>query len=94
MLLLKSIASRHSTLGGKILLNLTSSADSEQVKAWMQMAVEKQGETDQRGGTGPSTTAQKEVQGGEQAAGHTLKHLPEKAPAAHIFTINTKALSP
>lgn len=69
MLLLKSIASRHSTLGGKILLNLTSSADSEQVKAWMQMAVEQQGETDQRGGTGPSTTAQKEVQGGEMGSG-------------------------
>lgn len=69
MLLLKSIASSHSTLGGKILLNLTSSADSEQVKAWMQMSVEKQGETDQRGVTGPATTAQKEAQGGEMGSG-------------------------
>lgn len=48
MLLLKSIASSHGTLGGEILLNLTSSADSEQVKAWVQMSVEKQGATDQR----------------------------------------------
>lgn len=72
MLLLKSIASSHSTLGGKILLNLTSSADSEQVKAWMQMSVEKQGETDQRGGTDPATTAQKKAQGGGMGSGtHT-----------------------
>lgn len=64
MLLLKSIASSHSTLGGEILLNLTSSAGSEQVKAWMQMSGEKQGEGDQRGGTGPSTHRSKS-QGGE-----------------------------
>lgn len=69
MLVLKSIASSHGTLGGKILLNLTSSADSEQVKAWMQMSVEKQGETDQRGSTGPSTPAQKQAQGGEMGSG-------------------------
>lgn len=60
MLLLKSIASSHSTLGGEILLNLTSSAGSEQVKAWVQMSGKKQGEEDQRGGTGPSTP-QKQV---------------------------------
>lgn len=77
MLMLKSIASSHGTLGGKILLNLTSSADSEQVKAWMQMSVEKQGETDQRGGTGPSTTAQKEAQGGEFGSG-TYNGTPSK----------------
>lgn len=63
MLLLKSIASSHSTLGGEILLNLTSSAGSEQVKAWMQMSGEKQGERDQRGGTGPSTSPEKQALG-------------------------------
>lgn len=60
MLLLKSIASSHSTLGSEILLNLTSSAGSKQVKAWMQMSGEKQGERDQRGATGPSTSPQKQ----------------------------------
>lgn len=59
MLLLKSIASSHGTLGSEILLNLTSSAGSEQVEAWMQMSGEKQGERDQRGGTGPSASPQK-----------------------------------
>lgn len=47
-----------------------------------------------RGGIGPSAAAQKEAQGGEMAVGHTLEHLPEKAPAPQIFAINTKALIP
>lgn len=62
MLLLKSIASSHSTLGSEILLNLTSSAGSKQVKAWMQMSGEKQGERDQRGATGPSTSPESKAQ--------------------------------
>jgi len=61
MLLLKSIASSHGTLGGEILLKLTRSARSEQVEAWMQMSGEKQGERDQRGGPGPSASPQKQA---------------------------------
>lgn len=60
MLLLKSIASSHGTLGGEILSNLTSSAGSKQVEAWMQMSGEKQGERDQRGGSDSTASPQKQ----------------------------------
>lgn len=60
MLLLKSIASSHNTLGGEIPSNLTSSAGSKQVEAWMQISGKKQGKRDQRGGSGPTSSSQKQ----------------------------------
>jgi len=54
MLLLKSIASSHNTLGGEIPSNLTSSAGSKQVEAWMQISGKKQG------GSGPTSSSQKQ----------------------------------
>lgn len=61
MLLLKSIASSHGTLGGEIPSNLTSSAGSKQVEAWMQISGKKQGERDQRSGSGPTASSQKQI---------------------------------
>lgn len=95
MLLLKSIASSHSTLGGEILLNLTSSAGSEQVKAWMQMSGEKQGERDQTGGTCPSTSPQKQTPKWRDSQWSICWAIfSGKASAPQLFAINTKALTP
>lgn len=60
MLLLKSIASSHGTLGGEIPSNLTSSASSKQVEAWMQISGKNQGEREQRSGSGPTASSQKQ----------------------------------